>query len=101
MRGGSWLPELAKKADLNIPIMPRKGYSFITDTNGLQIHHPSLLLEARFVVTPMNGEIRFGGTMEIAPMNNKINLNRVEGIVNLILNYYQDYRVPILQIDKF
>ncbi|TCC90338.1 FAD-dependent oxidoreductase [Pedobacter frigiditerrae] len=100
MTGGSWLPELAKKADLNIPIMPGKGYSFMVEPNGHQIHHPSLLLEARVAVTPMNGQIRFGGTMEIAPMNDKTNMNRVEGIVNSIPNYYPDYQVPIPQIDK-
>jgi D-amino-acid dehydrogenase len=100
LTGGSWLPELAKKADLNIPIMPGKGYSFMVEPNGHQIHHPSLLLEARVAVTPMNGQIRFGGTMEIAPMNDKINMNRVEGIVNSIPNYYPDFKVPIPQIDK-
>lgn len=100
MTGGSWLPEIAKKAEMNIPVMPGKGYSFMADTNGHQIHHPSLLLEARVAVTPMNGQIRFGGTMEIAPMNDKINMNRVEGIVNSIPNYYPDYQVSVPQIDK-
>lgn len=100
MTGGSWLPELAKKAALNIPIMPGKGYSFMVDPKNHQIHHPSLLLEARVAVTPMNGQIRFGGTMEIAPMNNKVNMNRVEGIVNSIPNYYPDFQFPIPQVDK-
>jgi D-amino-acid dehydrogenase len=100
MTGGAWLPELAKKANLNIPVMPGKGYSFMVDPNNHQIHHPSLLLEARVAVTPMNNQIRFGGTMEIAPMNNKVNMNRVEGIVNSIPNYYPDYKVQIPEIDK-
>ncbi|TKC06821.1 FAD-dependent oxidoreductase [Pedobacter polaris] len=100
MTGGAWLPELAKKANLNIPIMPGKGYSFMVDPKEHQIHHPALLLEARVAVTPMNGMVRFGGTMEIAPMNDKINKNRVEGIVNSIPQYYPDYQVPIPQIDK-
>lgn len=100
MTGGSWLPELAKKANLNIPIMPGKGYSFMEEPNGHQIHHPSLLLEARVAVTPMNGQVRFGGTMEIAPMNSNVNMNRVEGIVNSIPNYYPDYKVPVPQVDK-
>jgi D-amino-acid dehydrogenase len=100
MTGGSWLPELAAKANLNIPIMPGKGYSFMVNQNNHQIHHPSLLLEARIAVTPMNGQIRFGGTMEIAPMNEKVNMNRVEGIVNSIPNYYPDYKVELPKIDK-
>lgn len=100
MTGGSWLPEIAKKAEMNIPVMPGKGYSFMVDPNNHQIHHPSLLLEARVAVTPMNGQVRFGGTMEIAPMNDKINMNRVEGIVKSIPNYYPDYKVAIPQFDK-
>ena len=36
--------------------------------------------------------------MEIAPINHQINMNRVEGIVNSIPNYYPDYQVPIPKI---
>lgn len=100
MTGGSWLPELAKKAEMNIPVMPGKGYSFMADPNGHEIIHPSLLLEARVAVTPMHGKVRFGGTMEIAPMNDKVNMNRVEGIVNSIPNYYPDYQVKLPAVDK-
>ena len=98
MTGGAWLPDLAKKAGLTIPVMPGKGYSFMADNEGHKIHHPSLLLEARVAVTPMNGKIRFGGTMEIAPINHQVNMNRVEGIVNSIPNYYPDYKISIPKI---
>ena len=98
MTGGAWLPPLAKKAGLNIPIMPGKGYSFMVDQSAHQIQHPSLLLEARVALTPMNGKIRFGGTMEIAPIHHYINMNRVEGIVSSIPKYYPDYEVEIPQI---
>ncbi|RYG20110.1 MAG: FAD-binding oxidoreductase, partial [Chitinophagaceae bacterium] len=66
--------------------------------NSHKIHHPSLLLEARVAVTPMNGKIRFGGTMEIAPINHHVNMNRVEGIVNSIPKYYPDFQVAIPQV---
>jgi len=99
MTGGSWLPELAQHAGLKIPIMPGKGYSFMVKPEK-QIHHPSLLLEARVAVTPMNGEVRFGGTMEIAPLNHKVNMNRVEGIVSSIPKYYPDHQVEMPTVDK-
>jgi D-amino-acid dehydrogenase len=94
MTGGAWLQELAQKAALKIPVMPGKGYSFMVDPQR-EIVHPSLLLEARVAVTPMAGKIRFGGTMEIAPINHRINKNRVEGIVNSISKYYPDYHVQM------
>ena len=98
MTGGAWLPSLAKKAGLTIPIMPGKGYSFMVDQTAQQIHHPALLLEARVALTPMNGKIRFGGTMEIAPIHHQINRNRVEGIVKAIPNYYPDHNVEIPKV---
>jgi D-amino-acid dehydrogenase len=94
MTGGAWLPELAHKAGLKIPVMPGKGYSFMV-AQQQEIIHPSLLLEARVAVTPMENKIRFGGTMEIAPINHQINSNRVEGIVNAISKYYPDYQVEM------
>jgi len=99
MTGGAWLPEVAQQANMTIPVMPGKGYSFMVDPFH-KIHHPALLLEARVAVTPMNGQIRFGGTMEIAPMNNKVNMNRVQGIVNSIPQYYSDYQVAVPKVDK-
>lgn len=100
MTGGAWLPELAKLAKLNIPVMPGKGYSFMVNPGANKIHHPSLLLEARVAVTPMNNQVRFGGTMEIAPINAKINQKRVQGIVNAIPQYYPKHQVPMPELNK-
>jgi D-amino-acid dehydrogenase len=97
MTGGSWLPEIAKKAGLNISIMPGKGYSFMVQSDP-KIIHPSLLLEARVATTPMAGKVRFGGTMEIAPIHHQINKNRVQGIVNSIPGYYPDYKIEMPEL---
>ena len=40
------------------------------------LEHAALLLEARVAVTPMNGQIRFGGTMELASHQDKINMKK-------------------------
>jgi len=100
MTGGSWLPQLAKLAGLSIPVMPGKGYSFMESNSQHKIVHPALLIEARVAVTPMNGQVRFGGTMELAALNNNINMNRVEGIVNSIPQYYPELQVEIPAKDK-
>lgn len=98
MTGGTWLPQLAKLAGLTIPVMPGKGYSFMESNSEHPIIHPSLLIEARVAVTPMNGQVRFGGTMEIAPVNDKVNMNRVEGIVNSIPKYYPDLKTDLPEV---
>lgn len=97
MTGGSFLPELAQKAGIKIQLMPGKGYSFMhTPENPIhRLEHAALLLEARVAVTPMNGQIRFGGTMELASHQNKINMKRVEGIVQSIPKYLPDFQVKL------
>lgn len=97
MTGGSFLPELAYKAGIKIHLMPGKGYSFMHKPENPEnrLEHAALLLEARVAVTPMGGQIRFGGTMELAPHHDKKNMNRVEGIVQSIPKYMPDFQVQI------
>lgn len=95
LTGGAWLGGLAKKAGLSVPMMPGKGYSFMVEPTAGNLMHPSLLLEARVAVTPMGGRIRIGGTMELAAVNHKINMSRVEGIVRSVPDYYPGYQIPM------
>lgn len=97
MTGGSFLPELAQKAGIKIQLMPGKGYSFMhTPENPVnRLEHAALLLEARVAVTPMNGHIRFGGTMELASHHDKVNMKRVEGIINSIPKYMPDFQLKV------
>ena len=95
MAGGSWLPQIAKLAHLTIPLMPGKGYSFTHDQPEKKLNIPAILCEARVAITPMNGHMRYGGTMEIGPVNNTINLNRVEGIVDAIPKYFPGIQIKM------
>lgn len=90
---GSWMPSLLKMVNINLPLMPGKGYSFTEEMNQVQMQVPSILCEARVAITPMNQQIRFGGTMEIGPVNTKINMNRVQGIVESIPTYMPGLKV--------
>lgn len=92
---GSWSPAMGKLAGLKIPLMPGKGYSFMVPNPEKKMTIPSILCEARVAVTPMNGSIRFGGTMEIGKINRKINMNRVQGIVESIPKYLPDFKMPL------
>ncbi len=90
--GGSWSPVIARGLGLNIPMQAGKGYS-------LTLRQPrqlpaicAMLTEARVAVTPLDGALRFGGTMEIAGLNEEINPTRIQGIINAIPRYYPDFR---------
>lgn len=95
LSGGAWLNQLAKMVHLNIPLMPGKGYTFTYDNPRQKLNVPAILCEARVAITPMNGHMRYGGTMEIGAPNNKINLNRVEGIVESISKYFPGFKLDV------
>jgi len=94
LTGGAYLPQLTSKLHINTPLMPGKGYSFMYQPEKENtLNHAALLLEARVAVTPMNGQIRFSGTMELGPANDRIYENRVRGIVESIPKYYPELKV--------
>lgn len=85
---GALSPSVAKLVNLNVPMMPGKGYTFMVEEPEERMTIPALLHEARVAITPMNGSIRYGGTMELGKINNKVNMNRVSGIVESIPKYF-------------
>lgn len=92
--GGATLPILTTKLGVKTPLMPGKGYSFMYNPESeTSMIHAALLLEARVAVTPMNNQIRFSGTMELGPANDRIYTNRVKGIVESIPKYFPDLQV--------
>jgi D-amino-acid dehydrogenase len=93
--GGSWSPAIAKLVDIKTPLMPGKGYSFMVKEPEKRMHIPALLAEARVAITPMNGSLRYGGTMELDKINNRINMNRVKGIVESIPEYFPNLQPQI------
>jgi D-amino-acid dehydrogenase len=95
MATGSWSPAVAKLVGLSIPLMPGKGYSFMVNNPVKKMTIPSILCEARVAITPMNGGIRFGGTMEIGKINQQVNMNRVKGIVESVPKYFPEFKLPV------
>ena len=89
---GSWTQQLSKKLGINIPLQAGKGYRInVTQETGISI--PSILMEAKVAVTPMDGYTRFAGTMEIAGINEDINFKRVQTIAKASENYYQGLKI--------
>ncbi len=91
---GAWSKTEMEKLGLNLPMMPGKGYTFNVP-NEPNFNIPSILCEARVAITPMGNTIRYGGTMEIGAFSNKVNMNRVEGIVAAANKYFKNVNVQI------
>ncbi|WP_342329013.1 FAD-dependent oxidoreductase [Pedobacter sp. FW305-3-2-15-E-R2A2] len=90
LASGSWSPAIAKMMDIRVPLMPGKGYSFMEKEPGQRMTIPALLCEARVAITPMNGSIRYSGTMELDKINNRVNMQRVKGIVEAVPKYFSN-----------
>ncbi|SDD70977.1 D-amino-acid dehydrogenase [Mucilaginibacter pineti] len=96
---GSWSPAIGKLLGINILLMPGKGYSFNVADEHPAMHIPALLAEARVAITPMNGGLRYGGTMELDKINSRINMNRVKGIVESVPKYFPGLK-PAVPAEK-
>lgn len=97
--GGSWSGELGKMLGFYLPMMGGKGYSFIQE-NKPEILQASILTEKKVAVSPYGDFIRFGGTMEIAGTDQKINLNRVKGIFESINQFYPAFEAKFPEKEK-
>ena len=90
--GGSWSAGLARKLGLRIPMQAGKGYSLTLPKPRQLPQICSICTEARVAVTPMDGTLRVGGTMEIAGLNEEINSVRVRGIIDSFCRYFPEFR---------
>jgi len=97
---GAWSPILTEKLGISLPLQGGKGYSFMVENVKNNIHVPAIMLEARATATPMGGDLRFAGTLEVAGTDLRVNMNRVKGIVQGINNYYPEIEVNLPQKEK-
>jgi D-amino-acid dehydrogenase len=86
--GGAWSQAIVRDLGVRLPLQSGKGYS-LTLTSPPQLPKTSLLLgEARVAVTPMDGQLRFAGTVELAAPDQRINERRVQAIREAVLRYF-------------
>ena len=98
LAAGSWSPLLAIKLGIKIPMQAGKGYRInVERETGITI--PSILVEAKVAVTPMNGFTRFAGTMEIAGIYDTINPKRVKAISKAAISYYKNLEIQQSEIN--
>jgi len=95
LAAGSWSPELAKQLQLNMPLVPGRGYSISLDPSPYHFQRPAVLVEGRVALTPMAGKIlRIGGTMEITSTYTPPNFKRVRGILKSVHQFFPEMEIP-------
>ncbi len=96
---GAWSSTLAKKLGLRIPMQAGKGYSITLGEPPQMPEICSILMEARVAVTPMGNKLRFGGTMEIAGLDESVSHQRVHGIIDSIPTFFPSFSTELF-VDK-
>lgn len=81
LAAGAWAPELARQAGVFVPVVGGKGYhvEFASEPSSPRI--PVLLKESRIAVTPLEGRVRVGGTLELCGLDETVSPRRVDAIV--------------------
>lgn len=88
---GVWTDGMGRDLGLRLPMQAGKGYSLTLTRPARSPKSCALLTEARVAVSPMNGKLRFGGTMELAGIDETINSIRVRGIIDAAKRYYPEF----------
>ena len=97
---GSWLPLVAKMMGIKLLLQPGKGYSHTYEHVEKNIKYPAILVDGRCAITPWGHQLRIGGTMELSGINNKVLINRMQGIYDSAINFYPGLKIDFPPADK-
>jgi D-amino-acid dehydrogenase len=98
---GAWSREIAAMININLSLIPGRGYSITLEDPLYRLNYPAVLAEGRVAITPMGGNrMRFGGTMEVTSTRMPPRLNRVKGILNSVRSFFPTFNIPVPPPDK-
>lgn len=89
---GIWSSPMAYQLGLKLPMQAGKGYSLTLSEPRQLPTLCSICTEARLAVTPIGGQLRFAGTMELSGTDESISASRVRGIVKSVGDYFPEFR---------
>ena len=96
---GAWTPALASNIGIHMPIQAGKGYSISLESPKVLPDNCGIFSEAKVTMTPMNGMLRFAGTMEIVGTDRSITQKKVVGLKKSVCNYLPQYSMQDLEAD--
>jgi D-amino-acid dehydrogenase len=87
LAAGAWTPELTRSLGLRVPVEAAKGYSITVKRPDGYPDLPLALMEGNMFVTPMGSQLRFGGTLELAGLDMRVNQRRVDALARTARAY--------------
>nr|WP_315815603.1 FAD-dependent oxidoreductase [Paraflavitalea speifideiaquila] len=100
LANGSWLPVVTEQLGIDLLLQAGKGYSITYEKVERNLRYPAILVDDRVAMTPLGGDLRMGGTMEISGLNSPTLPKRAQAIFKAVKNYYPDLPVTFPSIDK-
>lgn len=85
---GAWSAPLLEKLGYKIPVEAGKGYSITMNHPKSNFNYPMYLGDSSAGVTPFEGALRIGGTMELSGINLEMDTKRINGIRNAASQYF-------------
>lgn len=98
LAGGAWSPQIAESLALALPIQAAKGYSVGVDRPAACPQIPFMLTEAKVAVTPLEAQVRFAGTLEMAGLDFAVNRRRVDAMLRAVTDYVPAWTADALKI---
>jgi D-amino-acid dehydrogenase len=99
LAAGAWTPELTRGLGLRVPVEAAKGYSISVERPDGYPDLPLALMEGNMFVTPMGSQLRFGGTLELAGLDMRVNQRRVDALARTARAYLPGLpQTPTLEI---
>ncbi|HKJ32060.1 MAG TPA: FAD-dependent oxidoreductase [Balneolales bacterium] len=93
---GAQSQQIAKRFGLHLLLQAGKGYSITLPKPKKQPKNCGIFSEVKVTMTPMNGMLRFAGTMEITGPDQSVNPKKLAGLKKSVCQYLPDY-----QLDDF
>jgi len=87
LAAGAWTPQLTRELGLRVPVEAAKGYSISVERPERFPDAPLGLIEGMLFVTPMGSRLRFGGTLELAGLDMRMNRRRVDALERTLRRY--------------
>jgi D-amino-acid dehydrogenase len=99
LAAGAWTPELTRSLGLRVPVEAAKGYSITVERPEGHPDLPLALVEGMVFVTPMGSQLRFGGTLELAGLDMRVNQRRVDALARTVRTFLPGIsRTPTVEI---
>lgn len=92
LAAGAWSAALARQIGVDLPIQPAKGYSVTYSDPSETPDLPYVHTETKVAVTPMDGQVRCAGTLELAGFDGAVDSERATPILEEAARYVPHVR---------